>query len=143
MPATTTSMVRAIWQNYFYAMNNNNNKPEGEGAEGAEAAGGSNAAVDEEEAPTAQEVEDDPIEEDLQVRVSCVGCAGCVGCLYAFARNVGGGCASGCQQLPPCGGPAFMKAQNFLKPHAGSLLLLLDECCNTPPTSTTAHLHTG
>lgn len=59
MPATTTTMVRSIWQNYFYAM---------DGQEKA-AAAEAEAAAAAEKAAVAEEVEDDPLEEDLQVGV--------------------------------------------------------------------------
>jgi hypothetical protein len=59
MPATTTAMVRSVWQNYFYAM---------DGQEKAAAAAAEAAAAAAEEAAVAEEVEDDPLEEDLQVR---------------------------------------------------------------------------
>lgn len=52
MPATTTAMVRSVWQNYFYAM------------DGQEKA----AAAEEAAKQVAEEVEDDPLDEDLQVR---------------------------------------------------------------------------
>lgn len=57
MPATTTTMVRSVWQNYFYAM------------DGAEKAAAAEAAAAEEAAnkQVAEEVEDDPLDEDLQV----------------------------------------------------------------------------
>jgi hypothetical protein len=52
MPATTTGMVRSVWQNYFYAM------------DGQEKAA---AAAEEAAKEVAEEVEDDPLDEDLQV----------------------------------------------------------------------------
>jgi hypothetical protein len=69
MPATTTSMVRSIWQNYFYAM---------DGQEKAAAAAAAAAAEEEGAKAVAEEVEDDPLEEDLQVgSIAAYGKAQC------------------------------------------------------------------
>jgi class 3 adenylate cyclase len=76
MPATTTSMVRSIWQNYFYAM------------DGQEKAAAAAAAAEEEGAKAvAEEVEDDPLEEDLQV-----GCGVGCGCCCCASGISGGRC---------------------------------------------------
>lgn len=55
MPATTTQMVRSIWQNYFNALQEQGQKQQEEAAAAAAAAG-----------EVAKEVEDDPLEEDEQ-----------------------------------------------------------------------------
>lgn len=81
MPATTTSMVRSIWQNYFYAMDGQEQAAAAAAAAAAAEAAAA-AANGDGSAPgsskqvvgatavaaqeVAQEVEDDPLEEDLQ-----------------------------------------------------------------------------